>query len=108
MYIDNSEYSETKTLRENNISTTIEIVKIDNGYIYKMTKRNVSSDDKILLQEKENSKEKVYYSKELIDVDKIEDTSEDISEDTSEKDDDIKNKILKKIKGSMFDNIFNK
>jgi len=104
MYIDNSEYSETKTLRENNISTTLEIVKIDNGYIYKMTKRNMSSDDKILLQEKENSKEKVYYSKELIDVDKIEDTSED----TSEKDDDIKNKILKKIKGSMFDNIFNK
>jgi len=108
MYIDNSEYSETKTLRENNISTTIEIVKIDNGYIYKMTKRNVSSVDKILLQEKENSKEKVYYSKQLIDVDKIEDTSEDISEDTSEKDDDIKNKILKKIKGSMFDNIFNR
>ena len=104
MYIDNSEYSETKTLRENNISTMIEIVKIDNGYIYKMTKRNVPSEGEILPQEEKNRKEKVYYSKELIDVDKIEDTSED----TSEKDDDIKNKILKKIKGSMFDNIFNR
>ena len=104
MYIDNSEYSETKTLREDNVSTTIEIVKIANGYIYKMTKKNVSNEGEILPQEEENRKEKVYYSKELIDVNKIEDTSED----TSEKDDDIKNKILKKIKGSMFDNIFNK
>ena len=104
MYIDNSEYLEMKELRENNISTTIEIVKIANGYIYKMTKKNVSSEGEILPQEEENRKEEVYYSKELIDVNKIEDTSED----TSEKDDDIKNKILKKIKGSMFDNIFNK
>jgi len=108
MYIDNSEYSETKTLRENNISTMIEIVKIDNGYIYKMTKRNVPSEGEILPQEEKNRKEKVYYSKELIDVDKIEDTSENTSEDTSEKNDDIKNRILKKINGSMFDNIFNK
>ena len=108
MYIDNSEYSETKTLREDNVSITIEIVKIANGYIYKMTKKNVSNEGEILPQEEENRKEEVYYSKELIDVNKIEDTSEDISKDTSEKDDDIKNKILKKIKGSMFDNIFNK
>ena len=104
MYIDNSEYSETKTLREDNVSIMIEIVKITNGYIYKMTKKNVSNEGEILPQEEENRKEEVYYSKELIDVNKIEDTSED----TSEKDDDIKNKILKKIKGSMFDNIFNK
>ena len=108
MYIDNSEYSETKTLREDNVSITIEIVKITNGYIYKMTKKNVSKEGEILPQEEKNRKEKVYYSKELIDVDKIEDTSENTSEDTSEKNDDIKNRILKKINGSMFDNIFNK
>ena len=66
MYIESSILSATESSTENGVKTTIEVVKIENGYINKVEKRNVSTTGEYLSSEKEERSEKIYYSKENI------------------------------------------
>lgn len=84
MYIDSSKYSVTKNSTEDNVSTTIEIVEIENGYIYQVTTRNVSTGNEMMSSEKENRQVKTYYSKEKIDEDAIDDKEEEKEESITE------------------------